>query len=134
MILVDTSVWIDYFNGKVNRHTNKLDDLLKDEQVVIGDIILAEILQGFRSDQDFDKAKEALEILDCYSICNRQLAVKSAENFRKLKKKGIILRKTTDMLIGTFCIENKIPLLQKDRDFDHLAELGLTIVFLKSHY
>ncbi|MDZ7742696.1 MAG: PIN domain nuclease [Bacteroidota bacterium] len=118
MILVDTSVWIDYFNGIINQHTNKLDDLLKDEQVITGDIILTEVLQGFRRDADFSKAKEALGMLDCYSICNEHLAVKSAENFRRLKKKGVTVRKTTDMLIGTFCIENKIPLLHNDRDFE----------------
>ena len=126
MILTDTSVWIDYFNGKINQHTNKLDDLLKDEQVIIGDIILAEVLQGFRRDSDFTKAKEALQVLDCYSLCNENLAIKSADNFRNLKKKGITVRKTTDMLIGTFCIENKIPLLHNDRDFEYLKELGLS--------
>ncbi len=125
MILADTSVWIDYFNGKINNHTNKLDELLSKEQVILGDIILAEILQGFRKDSDFNKAKEALDFLDCYSISNRKIAIQSAENFRYLRKKGVTIRKTTDMLIGTFCIENKIPLLHNDKDFLPLVELGL---------
>lgn len=125
MILSDTSVWIDYFNGQQNIHTNKLDELLSSELVIIGDIILAEILQGFRNDNDFQQAKDALIRLHCYSISNREIAIKSAENYRTLRKKGITVRKTTDLLIGTFCIENKIPLLHNDKDFNSLKELGL---------
>jgi hypothetical protein len=128
MILVDTSVWIDYFNGRQNRYTDKLDELLSSELVVIGDIILAEILQGFRKDKEFQKAKNALNCFHCYSISNKEIAIKSAENFRILRKKGITVRKTTDMLIGTFCIESKIPLLHNDRDFETLEELGLQVV------
>jgi len=128
MILVDTSVWIDYFNGQQNRPTNKLDELLSSELVVLGDIILAETLQGFRKDKDFSKAKKALDSLTCYSICNKKNAIKSAENFRYLRKKGITIRKTTDMLIGTFCIENNIPLLHNDKDFRPLEEIGLQVV------
>ncbi len=128
MILIDTSVWIDYFNGQKNKHTDKLDDLLLSEVIIIGDIILAEVLQGFRDDKDFERAKEHLNNLTCYSISNKNIAIKSAENFRQLRKKGVTVRKTTDMLIGTFCIENNIPLLHNDRDFKPLEELGLRVV------
>ena len=128
MILVDTSVWIDYFNGKRSVQTNKLDELLSSEQIIMGDIILSEILQGFRKDSDFNKAKEALDFLQCYSISNKEIAIKSAENFRSLRKKGITVRKTTDMLIGIFCIENNIPLLHNDKDFTPLEKLGLLVV------
>ena len=128
MILVDTSVWIDYFNGQKNRHTNKLDDLLSSQPVVIGDIILAEILQGFRKDADYHKAKEYFDSLACLTISNKNIAIKSAENFRYLRKRGITIRKTTDMLIGTFCIENNIPLLHNDKDFLPLVGLGLQVV------
>lgn len=128
MILVDTSVWIDYFNGQKSRETEKLDELLSVEQVITGDIIMAEILQGFRKDADFYKAKEYLGSLVCLSISNKNIAIKSAENFRYLRKKGITIRKTTDMLIGTFCIENNIPLLHNDKDFLPLTELGLQLV------
>ena len=128
MILVDTSVWIDYFNGKRNIQTNKLDELLLSELVIIGDIILAETLQGFRKDKDYNQAKEALNYLNCYSISNKEFAIKSAENFRYLRKKGITIRKTIDVLIGTFCIESKIPLLHNDKDFMPLMELGLQVV------
>ena len=128
MILVDTSVWIDYFNGKRSIQTDKLDELLSSEQIIMGDIILSEVLQGFRKDSDFNKAKEALDFLQCYSISNKEIAIKSAENFRSLRKKGITVRKTTDMLIGTFCIENNIPLLHNDKDFTPLEKLGLLVV------
>lgn len=128
MILVDTSVWIDYFNGQKSRETEKLDELLSVEEIITGDIILAEILQGFRKDADFYKAKEYLCSLVCLSISNKNIAIKSAQNFRYLRKKGITIRKTTDMLIGTFCIENNIPLLHNDKDFLPLTELGLQLV------
>jgi hypothetical protein len=128
MIIVDTSVWIDYFNGLQNEHTIKLDELLSSELVAIGDIILTEILQGFRKDSDYRKAKEALDSLICYVISNKEIAIKSADNFRYLRKKGFTVRKTTDMLIGAFCIKNKIPLLHNDKDFLPLKELGLDVV------
>jgi predicted nucleic acid-binding protein len=128
MILVDTSVWIDYFNGKKSIQTDKLDELLSSEQIIMGDIILSEVLQGFRKDSDFNKAREALDFLQCYSISNKEIAIKSAENFRSVRKKGITVRKTTDMLIGTFCIENNIPLLHNDKDFTPLEKLGLLVV------
>ena len=128
MILVDTSVWIDYFNGRKNHQTDKLDELLSIEQIIMGDIILTEILQGFRKDSDFDKAKKALDSLKCYSISNKKTAIKSAEYFRALRKKGITVRKTTDMLIATFCIENSIPLFHNDKDFLQLEDLGLLVV------
>jgi len=129
MILVDTSVWIDYFNGKINVFTDELDLLLRKELVVTGDLILAEILQGFREDMDFINAKKVLTELECFAMVSKTLAIKSAQNFRYLRKMGITVRKTTDMLIGTFCIENRIPLLYQDRDFDPLKNhLGLISV------
>lgn len=130
MIMVDTSVWIDYFNGKDNKFVQKLDVLLNTDLVVTGDIILAEILQGFKLDGDFKKAREALDALDCFTLAGKEIAVSSAENFRKLRKKGITVRKTTDMIIGTFCIFHNIPLLHNDRDFDPMeSHLGLITVF-----
>lgn len=117
MILVDSSVWIDFFNGVENTETSKLDEILGLEEVVIGDIILVEVLQGFKSDTDYKKAKSVLTTLTIYDLIGKELAIKSAENFRKLRKKGITIRKTADVIIATYCIENKIPLLFTDRDF-----------------
>jgi len=117
MILVDSSVWIDFFNGIENAETDKLNEILGLEEVVIGDLILAEVLQGFRSDTDYKAAKNVLTSLTVHDLLGKELAIKSANNFRKLRKKGITIRKTVDVIIATYCIENKIPLLFTDKDF-----------------
>ena len=127
MILVDTSVWIDYFNGAKNQYTDALDSALEDGTVAIGDLIFLEILQGFKSDRDYIRAKLILESLDCYEMFGHSMALKSAENYRALRKKGITIRKTNDVIIATFCIENQISLLFSDRDFIPFVEkLGLS--------
>ena len=125
MILVDSSVWVDYFNGQITQETDHLDSLLGTEPVAIGDLILAEVLQGFRSDSDYEAAKELLASLAIYDLLGASLAIKTADNYRALRKRGITVRKTADAIIATFCIERRIPLLYSDRDFDpfvkHLA-------------
>jgi predicted nucleic acid-binding protein len=125
MVLVDSSVWVDYFNGRVSRETDCLDAMLGSEPVAIGDLILAEVLQGFRSDSDYRSAKKLLGSLTTYDLLGANLAIKTADNYRTLRKKGLTVRKTTDAIIATFCIERRIPLLYLDRDFDpfvkHLA-------------
>jgi len=117
MILVDSSVWIDFFNGTNNPETDKLDEILGLEVVVTGDLILAEVLQGFRSDADYKTAKNILTSLTVLGLIGKDLAIKSANNFRKLRKKGITIRKTADVIIATYCIENKMSLLFTDKDF-----------------
>lgn len=117
MILVDSSVWIDYFNGVDSTETNRLDETLGLEEVAIGDLILTEVLQGFRNDKDYKTAKEILTSLNIYEMLGVELALKSANNFRKLRKQGITVRKTADVIIATYSIENKIPLLFSDKDF-----------------
>lgn len=117
MILVDSSVWIDFFNGAENAETDKLNEILGLEEVVIGDLILAEVLQGFRSDTDYRVAKNVLTSLEVHDLLGKELAIKSANNFRKLRKKRITIRKIADVIIATYCIENKIPLLFTDKDF-----------------
>ncbi len=116
-MLVDTSVWIDYFNGRENKETNMLDAALADGTVAIGDLILLEILQGFRNDQDYKKARKTLGSLDQYEMFGHTMVTKCADNYRSLRKKGITIRKTTDIIIATFCIDNQFPLLFSDRDF-----------------
>lgn len=116
-MLVDTSVWIDYFNGSENKETNTLDIALVDGTVAIGDIILMEILQGFRNDNDYNRAKNTLATLDQYEMLGHNMVIKCADNYRALRKKGITIRKTTDVIIASFCIDNQIPLLFSDRDF-----------------
>lgn len=121
MILVDTTVWIDYFNGVQSWQVDALDSFLSEELVLIGDIILAEILQGFDKESDYKKAKEALDPFECMDLGGKKLAIKTADNFRYLRSKGVTIRKTVDMLIGTWCIESKVELLHNDKDFDQIA-------------
>ena len=128
MILVDSSVWIDYFNGLDTDETRFLDGALSTDTICIGDIILAEVLQGFRSDNDYQLAREMLLELPLYQIMTPELAIVGADNYRKLRKKGITIRKSVDNWIATFCIENKLPLLFSDKDFQPYVEiLGLRI-------
>ena len=117
MILVDTSVWIDYFKGLDTQETNLLDLSLGNNDVAIGDLILLEILQGFRSDKEYKIAKEHLSALHQFNMLTTELAINAAENYRALRKQGITIRKTADVIIATFCIENSLPLLFTDRDF-----------------
>ena len=121
MILVDTSVWIDYFNGVSTKQTETLDRILSEQTVLVGDIILTEILQGFSSDKEFRLAKQALDPVDCVHLGGKSLAIKAASNFRFLRSKGITIRKTVDMLIGSWCIEHEVELLHNDKDFDQIA-------------
>lgn len=130
MIFVDSSVWVNYFNGvaaaKTSRETVRLDALLGVTPIGLGDLNLAEILQGFRHDRDYKTAKEILTACTVFELGGTDMAVKAADNFRFLRKKGISIRKTIDVFIATFCIENGLPLLHADRDFEpfHLY-LGL---------
>jgi len=122
MILVDSSVWVDYFNGRVTKQTNILDSLVGNELVVVGDLILTEVLQGFRQDKDFKKARELFDCFIFREMLGKDIAVKSAKNYRILRKNGVTVRKTIDIIIATFCIENNLPLLHSDRDFRAIEE------------
>ena len=129
MIFVDSSVWIDYFNGQPTEAANFLDRSLGVENLVIGDIVYTEVLQGFKRDKDFDTAKNLLTSFEVHPIVNQELAIKSADNFRLLRKRGVTVRKTIDVIIATYCIENQITLLQSDKDFVPFSEyLGLRLL------
>ncbi len=128
MILVDSGVWIDYFNGAKTPQTDKLDTLLGMESLVIGDLILTEVLQGFGNESDFAQAKSLLTSLVIVELGGLKIAVQAAQNFRLLRKRGITVRKTIDIIIATFCIESGLQLLHQDRDFDGCAKyLGLQL-------
>jgi predicted nucleic acid-binding protein len=130
MILVDSSVWIDYFNGVICPETDLLDAALGKEAILMGDVIFTEVLQGFTSDRDFQEAQRLLNLLPFREMLGRQVALKSAENYRLLRKKGVTVRKTIDVMIGTFCIINCLPLLHRDRDFEPMEKwLGLSVVY-----
>jgi predicted nucleic acid-binding protein len=129
MILVDTSVWIDYFNGNKSWQTSLLDDLLGSSVLATGDLILAELLQGLASEADARKALQWLEPLEFFEMAGRGVAVESARNHRLLRRRGVTVRKTMDMLIGTCCLMRGLDLLHDDRDFDVMARnLGLRVV------
>jgi len=122
VILVDSSVWIDFFNGQQTRETDILDELLNTEELVTGDLIYAEVLQGFRSDREFRRAQSALETLTFEPMVGREIALASAQNYRKLRARGITVRKTIDVIIATFCLQRGHQLLHSDRDFDVMVE------------
>jgi predicted nucleic acid-binding protein len=129
MLVVDSTVWIDYFNGMENPLTNYLDAMADQTPILIGDLILAEILQGFREDADFEKARRSLGRYLQVEMVNPELALQSARNYRTLRSKGITVRKTIDGLIATYCIENEHDLLHNDSDFDgYEMHLGLRVV------
>jgi predicted nucleic acid-binding protein len=127
VILVDSSVWIDYFRGATTPQAEKLDALLGTEPVVTGDLILTEVLQGFVSDRDFNQASKLLDSLDVIDLGGRDIAIQAARNFRVLRGLGVTVRKTIDTIIATRCIESRLTLLYSDRDFDpFVTHLGLS--------
>ncbi len=126
MILVDSSVWIDYFRGTVSAQTDRLDGLLGEEPLLIGDVILTEVLQGFTRERDFNEALRLMSTFEQIEIVGRDIAIHAARNFRALRAQGVTVRKTIDTLIATCCIENGLALLFSDRDFIPFVEhLGL---------
>lgn len=155
MILVDSSVWINYFNGSLTPAAKKLDGLLRRqrltlqqlasasaaslaawkrglgdlERLAIGDLILTEVLQGFEDDRHFSAARTVLSSFDVIELGGRKVAIQAAKNFRTLRKAGITVRKTIDTVIATRCIESGYQLLHEDRDFDPFVKhLGLRVV------
>ena len=129
MILVDSSVWIDYFNGALTLQTDALDALLGREPLAIGDLIVTEVLQGFDDDRDFAKARRLLSSLTLVQIGGADVAFAAAQNYRFLRKIGVTVRKTIDTMIATRCIESGYDLLHSDRDFDPFVQhLGLRVV------
>lgn len=130
MILVDSSVWIDYLRGAETRQTDRLDRLLGVEPLAVGDLVLAEVLQGTTSERDFREVVRLMSSLDMVQLGGYAVAVQAARNFRVLREKGITVRKTIDCIIATRCIMDRMTLLHADRDFDpFVAHLGLQSVF-----
>jgi predicted nucleic acid-binding protein len=125
MILVDSSVWIDYFRGARTAQTDCLDQLLGNEPVLMGDLILIEVLQGFTADRDFNRAQRFLASLELVALGGADIAVQAARNHRRLRARGITVRRTIDTVIATRCIERGFTLLHDDRDFDAFESLGL---------
>jgi predicted nucleic acid-binding protein len=126
VIVVDSSVWIDFLNGRHLAHVRKLRTRLGTEEIIIGDLMLCEVLQGLESEAAARAVEGFLRSFDIVSMAGDAIAVVAARNFRYLRRRGITVRKTIDLLIGTWCIENRVPLLHNDRDFVPMARhLGL---------
>lgn len=129
MVIVDSSVWIDAFNGRHSPHTRWLGNALSRGGIGLTSLILCEVLRGFRSDQEFELARNGLLILPVFEELPGGLAIMAAKNFRALQKRGITVRKTIDCLIATFCIQEAHQLLHNDNDFQGFEDfLGLQVV------
>lgn len=129
MLMVDSTVWIDYFNGVIDWRTDYLDMHVNLTPILVGDLILAEVLQGFRRDADFEKAHNALGRFQQVQMVSTSLALQSARNYRFLRSNGVTVLKTIDSLIATYCIENRLLFLHNDGDFDgYERHLGLKVV------
>lgn len=126
MVLVDSSVWIDYFNGVPTSETDRLDALLGQDVVATGDLILVEVLQGIRNDSDFRAVKRALSEFPSFDLLGRERADRVAMRYRRLRRNGVTIRKAVDVVIASFCVDEGIPLLFSDRDFLPMVKyLGL---------
>lgn len=133
MILVDSSVWIDYFRGTSTPQADRLDALLGVEPIAVGDLVLTEVLQGFGTDRAFNRAKKLLTSLIVVDLAGQKIAIQAANNFRTLRSLGITAGKTIDTVIATRCIESNYALLYSDRDFDPFVEyLGLRSALLRT--
>jgi predicted nucleic acid-binding protein len=128
LILVDSSVWIDYFKGTITAQTEMLDKLLGQQPLAIGDLILTEVLEGFDNERDFHDARRTLLSLTVVEFGGQEIAIQAAKNFRALRRRGVTVRKTIDTVIATRCMESGYDLLHNDRDFDPFAKyLGLRV-------
>jgi predicted nucleic acid-binding protein len=128
VIVVDSSVWIDFFHGVSTPEVKRLDGLLGLTPLAIGDLVLVEVMQGFRTDQDVATARQLFRSLALLPMLGGSNAWKAAENYRQLRRKGITVRKTIDGIIATACIEANLPLLFSDRDFrPYVEHLGLEV-------
>ena len=129
MVVVDSSVWIEFLNGRSSRETALLDELLSGEFVLTGDLILVEVLQGVRNEADYRATLSSMSGLAFSEMLGREIALRTSQNYRKLRQRGITVRKTIDLMIATFCVHNDHELLHADRDFDAMApHIGLRTV------
>ena len=129
MIVVDSSVWIDFLNGRSTPHVRRLRSVIGKDEIIVGDLMLCEVLQGLSSEREAWEVREMLQRFEIASMAGEVIAIAAARNFRFLRRRGITVRKTIDLFIGTWCIENRKPLLHHDNDFRPMARyLGLTEV------
>jgi predicted nucleic acid-binding protein len=126
VILVDSSVWIDLLNNAVTEQVERLREMMPATPLLVGDLILCEVLRGFRSEAQAALVERSLKRFETAPLLDVDLAVKAAPNYRLLRRQGVTIRKTVDLVIGTFCIERGHRLLHSDRDFEPMVRcLGL---------
>ena len=126
MIVVDSTVWIDFLNGRNVPHVRRLRMLLGDREIIVGDLMLCEVLQGLENERAARDVEALLRRFEIVPMAGDAIAVAAARNYRSLRTRGVTVRKTIDLLIGTWCMENRRPLLHNDRDFRVMARhLGL---------
>ena len=129
MVIVDTTVWVDYLNGADNPETEWLDREIEREEIGLTELILCEVLQGVRSDREFTSLRKQLLEFAVFSSGGLEMAVEAAENFRELQRRGFTVRKTIDCWIATFCIREGYGLLHRDRDYGMFEKvLGLRVI------
>ena len=129
MIVVDSSVWIDFLNGRNVPHVRRLRAILGNDAIIVGDLMLCEVLQGLPNESEAREVEALLRRFEIVQMGGDGIAVAAARNFRRLRGLGITIRKTIDLLIGTWCIENRKPLLHNDNDFRPMSQhLGLAEV------
>lgn len=128
-VFVDTSVWVDFFNGRVTPETTRLGVSLGKQPLLIGDLVLMEVLQGFRHEADVRRAERLFAPVECHVLGGEALARAAAHNYRRLRRQGVTPRSSIDVLIGTFCAEHDHHVLACDRDFELMApHLGFVLV------
>jgi hypothetical protein len=130
MILVDSSVWIDYFRAADTPQVALLDSFLGNVLLAVGDLIAAEVLQGVRDERQYRQVRRALDAFEHVDLAGYPLAIKASGHYRTLRARGVTIRKTIDTLIATYCIEDDVALLHADRNFDPFVEhLGLRVAY-----
>lgn len=128
MVIVDTSVWVDYFADRPTPQVTTLEGLLGGEPLAVGDLILFELLRGIRREADLQRVEAAFGKLQVLPMVGEAIARRAAEDYKALRRRGVTVRAAVDCLIATFCIEHGHMLLHNDRDFDAFEEhLGLRV-------
>lgn len=123
MIVVDTSIWIDFFRGKSTRKVDQFVTLVEDDAgIAITDVVLTEILQGLRSESDVRKVERRLALFDILRLDDLDDFRRAAALYRGARRKGVTIRRTLDCLIASVCIREAVPILHADADFDRLAD------------
>lgn len=128
MILVDTTVWVEFFRSGQTPHVDLLVKAIYRSEAVVGDLILVEVLQGVKADKEEAYVAKQFALARQVSLCGPEIAPIAAANYRRLRRRGLTIRGTIDVIVATWCIENDVPLLHNDRDFSVMEEhLGLQV-------